>query len=293
MNKYHKNSDKKPAKLFLKSSINKSKKISNHKDDKNKNKNNQSSVLNENKKNKEIHENNLKEIESLKEQLNQIEKQNELILREMLVHKTQEGELLDNYNKIISDINSESNELIDLREINLVKNREYLQLLQLRHQQIINEIPRNIDRNQQQNNSLRENINNNIAELDRMQGLLSGLTLLLNILRLRRANLEQRESQPNPNNNNNNNENEENDDDSNDEDPSLIFNKLQSLPSIKYPRNNNTNEKCVICGLRFCYNEKIIKLRCRHKYHKNCLVNRLTTIKSLKCPTCKTSIFNN
>ena len=68
--------------------------------------------------------------------------------------------------------------------------------------------------------------------------------------------------------------------------------QIQALPISYYPRNNNTNECCIICGFPFCYNDVIIKInRCNHIFHKACLINSLTVTRSSICPICRNSII--
>ena len=74
--------------------------------------------------------------------------------------------------------------------------------------------------------------------------------------------------------------------------PPMTNEQIQSLPISYYPRNNQSNEKCIICSFPFCYNDVIIRLRrCNHIFHKACLTNTLTISRSSLCPTCKTSII--
>ena len=77
----------------------------------------------------------------------------------------------------------------------------------------------------------------------------------------------------------------------NEDDTPISFEQLQALPSTSFPRVNRNNEKCIICGLYFCFQDIIIKLNCNHIFHKNCLVNRLTIRCSSKCPICNISII--
>ena len=79
--------------------------------------------------------------------------------------------------------------------------------------------------------------------------------------------------------------------DEEEEGPSMTQEQLDSLEVSTYPRNNNSNEKCIICEFDFCYNDTLIILKCGHKFHKNCLINRLTARHSSKCPICKDSII--
>ena len=78
----------------------------------------------------------------------------------------------------------------------------------------------------------------------------------------------------------------------NNHNPLLTNEQIAALPISYYPRNNNSNESCVLCGFPFCYNDVIIKLhRCNHIFHKACLTQALTLNRAPLCPTCNTSIF--
>lgn len=279
---------KKPVKIFLKKSVNTSKKISNIKEDETEYKDNQpkNNISPEENKDKEIHENNLKEIEKLEQELNDLEKQNDLIVKEISIYRNTQKDLIEKKSKINNEVDNENNELEELKETNLQKNREYLQLLHLRHQQIHRqhsiENSNESQRSQQNNTSINntENENNENNDVDRMADMFNGLNFLLNISRLRRAQYGDDEDSINVTNEEHNNEG-----------PPMTHEQIQALPSSSYPRNNNSNEKCVICDFDFCYNDIVTRLRCNHTFHKNCLVNRLTATNSSKCPTCKTSLI--
>ena len=78
---------------------------------------------------------------------------------------------------------------------------------------------------------------------------------------------------------------------SNEEGPPMSYQQLQALPSYNY-QGRNSNEKCNICDFDLCYNDLVTRLsKCNHTFHKNCLVNRLSTRRSSKCPNCKVSII--
>ena len=293
------NSDKKPnknrIKLFLKSSLDSSKKIlSNMKYEEKQNKENKlecsSSTINTD---KLIHENNLKEIENLENEINIIEKQNELLLKEINLYKKQQKDLLEKYNQIKNEYETESEELDELKETNEDKNREYLQLMHLRNQRQVNNNNDNDNENNNSNNNTERNDNNNSNnnnndnEIDRMADLINGFNFLLNISRFRRAHEEQEDREESSINTESNNFENYN----NDEGPPMTQDQLHGLPTSIYPRNNNNNEKCEICKFEFCYNDTIIKLTCNHVFHKDCLINRLTARNSSKCPTCKASII--
>ena len=267
----NKKTNKKPIKILIKSSLNASTKISNIKEEETQYKDNQlENSFSDIDKNKKIHENKLKQIELLENELNDIEKENGLILKEKSILKNIKKKLEEDYNKIKIEIEEQNDELTQLKEINSIKNREYLELSRLRSENMDN-----------YSNSSRTNSQNDNNENDRFGELFNGLNFLLNISRLRRANEEENEESIR-----NNSMFEYN----NEEGPAMTTQQLQALPTLIYPRNNN-NEKCIICGFDFCYNDTIIKLRCNHSFHKNCLVNRLTARNSSKCPTCKASII--
>ena len=233
------------------------------------------------KRDKIIHENNLKVIEILQKEFDKYEKENQLIIEEMKRLKEQEKELLETYEKIRDDIETGKDELEELKDINTEKNREYLELSNLRQRY-------NNDGNNRDNNNTINNNNNNNNE--RNENPLNRLTLgdfmdgLLSISRVR--NEGRMDEGPNlpfiffPSRANN------------DEGPPMTYEQIESLPSSNYPRNNNNNEKCTICQFVFCYNDVVTKLRkCNHSFHKSCLSNRLNARQSSKCPTCRVSII--
>ena len=294
--KYRNYSNKKPTKILIDSS----KKVSSIKDEekqdmtenKNESKKEEPSLEEQKqKRDKIIHENNLKVIDVLQKELDKIEKENELIYEEMNRLKEQEKELSQNYEKIRDDIEGEKDEVEDLKEINEEKNREYLQLLHLRHRQIMdNPITHSTERdNNNNNNENRNNINNNqrVGNQNNRFTLGDFMDGLLNILSIRREN-ENIEGgggmRDSPFLVSHNRDNEDG--------PPMSYQQLQDLPSSSYPRNNNNNEKCTICGFDFCYKDLVTKLeKCNHTFHKNCLVNRLSARQASKCPTCRVSII--
>ena len=283
MHESNKKTSKKPIKILIKSSLNTSKKISNIKEEETQYKDNllDNSFIEINK-NKIIHENKLKEIEFLEKELNDIEKENDLILKKLSTIKNIKKNLEENYNKINNEIEKEKGELGQLKDINSSKNREYLELSRLRRESINNNNSNNSENIQNNNNSIRINTENDNNENDRFGDIFNGINFLLNISRLRRANEEENDESIRLNSIS---------EDNNEEGPGMTIHQIQALPTSIYPRNNNNNEKCIICGFDFCYNDTIIKLRCSHTFHKDCLINRLTARNSSKCPTCKASII--
>ena len=210
------------------------------------------SNIEESKINNNTHEDNLKTIELLKKQLNDIEKENRLLSKEINLLKNTEKSQIREYNKINNDINKQKTELIKLKDINITKTQKYLELRNVHREIMIRNI-RSIHRD-------------TVNELNR-QSLHRFFDRLAFLYRMRREN--------NANGN-----------------PSMTDEQIQALPISYYPRNDNSDEKCIICSFPFCYNDVIIKLRtCNHIFHKACLINTLTMSRSSICPICRVSII--
>ena len=256
----------KPIKIFLKASSTKN--INNNPEEKETNKDNlpPKSINNID---QILHENYLKEIEYLKNDLAEVEKENESIREQILSEKLYDINLEQDYNKICDKLTDEKNKLKELKEINRAKNQEYQQLNRIRQHEL-----NNSEDNNNSNNNSNENALNNLEEV------VTGINFLLSLSRFRR-----------PMDDDINNNSVMITDSNNEEGPPMTQEQLDNLPCSIYPRHNNTNEKCVICEFDFCYNDTIVKLRCNHKFHRNCLINRLSARNSSKCPTCKESII--
>ena len=295
-----KKSSKKKVKLFLKPQDNPPTKISSNileeTEYKDKDKDNQFDISslekNPNNQNKIIHEKNIKEIELLQQQINEIEKLNELILKEKYILKKKQQNLEENEEILNKELQKENAELNELKEANQAKNREYIQIQELKNRYMNNNHRNNnnnnsndndTERNQDNNNTSRNNSDNSDNENDRFGDMFNGINFLLNISRLRRA-YEQENDESRLHSNNFEEEN-------NEEGPAMTNEQLQALESSIYPRNNNSDEKCTICEFVFCYNDTVVKLKCNHIFHKDCLINRLSARHSSKCPTCKESII--
>ena len=211
-------------------------------------------------KNDKEHENNLKLIESLQKELYNIEKENAEISKNIIILKKENRQYNDEYNKINNDIQTQRNECENLKQISISKKREFLNLIVTRAQRerALNLIERVINNARRNNTADRRNeLNRNLFR--------STIDRLVELYRRRRGN---------------------------EEDTTISFEQLQSLPSSVYPRINRNNEKCIICGFVFCYQDIIVKLNnCNHIFHKNCLVNRLTIRCSSKCPICNILII--
>ena len=261
----------KPIKIFLKPSNSK-----NNSEEKDINNENQisSSDININ---QMIHETKLKTIEILQKELEELEMQSESINDEILSSTEIQKNLQEKYLKLNEEYNKESQELNKLKEINISKNNEYQRILQIRQQQINNNNQNN--NNIINNNDPNSNVDNDINQLE---DVVSGINFLLNISRLRRPMEEENDNSIILTNSNNGEDTDG---------PPMTQEQLDSLEVSIYPRNNNSNEKCIICEFDFCYNDTLIILKCGHKFHKNCLINRLTARSSSKCPNCKDSII--
>lgn len=243
----------------------------------------------ENKKNKIIHENNLKVIELLKRELEVIDNENNLLTGEASKLKEDKISLTNTYNEVLNNIEDAKDELENLKDINDAKNREYLKLMHERHRQVMQS--HNHDNtfhdNMLQNNMFHDNNNN--MENGNINRMPNPLTLgeimdgiLLPVLRRQNGNDNSERlpyiivhHEPPPQNT---------------EEDRILTEKVLSLPSFSFPRFNNDNEKCQICGFELCYNDIVIKVKCKHTFHKNCLTNRLLTTKSSKCPNCNAII---
>ena len=258
----------KPIKIFLKASS--SNNIINNLEEKDKNKENPPPSPNINI-NQILHETKLREIEILQQELKELGIKNDSIEKHIISENDSNKKLEEKYNKLNDKYNKENQELTRLKEINISKNFEYQRINRIRQHQL-NSINENNNNNQE---------NNNNTGLNHLEEIVTGINFLMNVSRLRRNVQEDFENSIMMNDNNNNNE----------EGPPMTEEQLDALPCSIYPRNNNNNEKCIICDFDFCFNDTFIKLRCEHKFHKNCLINRLTARHSSKCPNCKESII--
>ena len=199
--------------------------------------------------------------------MSKIEKENELISKELISCQENKRQLIEENNRIINDIESEKKECDELREVTISKKRQFLDLIvqKNRRQRALNIIERIINNSNTNRNNINNNQGNRRIDRVRMIAFRSAIEKIVDLYRRRRDNQD---------------------------DPPIPYEQLQSLPSTTYTRNNRTNEKCFICGFVFCYNDIIVKLNnCNHIFHKNCLVNRLTIRQSSRCPICRLSII--
>ena len=277
----------KPVKLYLNTAaLSASKKTLKINDQNNQNKDN-NEILSENE-NKKIHESQLLKIQLLEKELKQIENKNELASNEMKLLTSEQNKLSDKYNNIIKQIDFEKINLEKIKDINRLKNHEYLQKLRIK-EELDNKQNNRYGQNGENNLNTNSNDNDNDNDENRFADALNGFNFLLSLSRFRRMALEEEEDDDNDDNDDNNDGHEGNDD--NDEGPPLTYNQLQNLPSSKYLKKDNSTEKCIICEFEFCYNDEVTTLKCNHSYHKNCLINRLRARNSSKCPNCRASVI--
>ena len=277
----------KPVKLYLNTAaLSASKKTLKINDQNNQNKDN-NEILSENE-NKKIHESQLLKIQLLEKELNQIENKNELASNEMKLLTSEQNKLSDKYNNIIKQIDFEKINLEKIKDINRLKNHEYLQKLRIK-EELDNKQNNRYGQNGENNLNTNSNDNDNDNDENRFADALNGFNFLLSLSRFRRMALEEEEDDDNDDNDDNNDGHEDNGD--NDEGPPLTYNQLQNLPSSKYLKKDNSTEKCIICEFEFCYNDEVTTLKCNHSYHKNCLINRLRARNSSKCPNCRASVI--
>ena len=277
----------KPVKLYLNTAaLSTSKKTLKINDQNNQNKDN-NEILSENE-NKKIHESQLLKIQLLEKELKQIENKNELASNEMKLLTSEQNKLSDKYNNIIKQIDFEKINLEKIKDINRLKNHEYLQKLRIK-EELDNKQNNRYGQNGENNLNTNSNDNDNDNDENRFADALNGFNFLLSLSRFRRMALEEEEDDDNDDNDDNNDGHEDNGD--NDEGPPLTYNQLQNLPSSKYLKKDNSTEKCIICEFEFCYNDEVTTLKCNHSYHKNCLINRLRARNSSKCPNCRASVI--
>ena len=277
------NTKNKPTKIIIDSS----KTIQDKKEDVKKTQINETNKEEDNqqKKDKIIHQNNLNVIQLLQNDLNKLDEENNIINSEIENIKQEEKYLQEKFEELKKELDEETGNLEQLKDINDEKNRQLLQLLHLRHRQIMQNAD-NIRSNLNNNNNNREGE----RERERPGQVLNHFTLgevMDGLLRI-------------TNINGNSNENDESPhfpfiviprQESQEDGPPMSYQQLQDLPSYNY-QGRNSKEKCNICDFELCYNDLVTRLsKCNHIFHKNCLVNRLSTRRSSKCPNCKVSLI--
>jgi len=65
--------------------------------------------------------------------------------------------------------------------------------------------------------------------------------------------------------------------------------EIESIESFSFnDKQNIKNLKCMVCILDFENKETLLRLSCKHEFHKNCIKNWLSKGKS--CPICKSRV---
>ena len=125
----------------------------------------------------------------------EIENKNELASNEMKLLTSEQNKLSDKYNNIIKQIDFEKINLEKIKDINRLKNHEYLQKLRIK-EEIDNK--ENIRYGQDgENNS---NTNSNDNDENRFADALNGFNFLLSLSRFRRMVSEEQEEDDNDDN---------------------------------------------------------------------------------------------
>jgi DNA repair exonuclease SbcCD ATPase subunit len=247
-----------------------------------------------NKKQKE-HEENLKKMKELEKLIEEMNKDNNSLSKEIDNLEKEKENLNKDLNEKDEEEKELNEELEDLKNINEEKNREYLQLMQSNHNQQRNNI-NNINNHNINNNRQNNNVENNNNIGDEHQSLNE---LFGRLMRLQGQVLGENNNEGEVQNNNNSGEKSVNNSNVDqigelDEDlgPSMTFMQIDALPVGKYPKKDIYDEKCILCGFNFCYNDSITKLeQCQHTFHKECLGNFLLDRLASKCPICKISLI--
>ena len=241
------------------------------------------------KKNIKEHEDNKKKIKELEKLLEELNKNKNDLSNQIDKLNNEENQLKNDLTKKEDEERELNEELDNIKNINEDKNREYLQLMQLNQQQ-------------QNNGNNRPRRDNNINNNNTNEANHNSLNNILNsILRIRQQinNGNNEGGSENEGGQNNINSGERSIHESNleidpdgDFGPPMTFQQIEDLPSGKYPKKEIYEEKCVLCGFVFCFNDSIITLnKCNHIFHKECLGNFLINKLASKCPVCMVSII--
>ena len=243
-------------------------------------------------KNKIVHENNLKKIEEYEKLLKELENKNNLLSKDINELQKKEGNL-KNQLKSKEDEEKELNtELNNLKNINEEKRNEVINLMNLNH---INNNNIGLNNNSQINNiNMNNPLSNNIEQRNINQNEQVPINNALNsLIPNQRQVIGNNEEIGNPFDDSINNIINMGFVGGFDEDlgPPMTFQQIDALPFERYPSKDN-QEKCLLCGFPFCFNDNIIKLvQCQHIFHKVCLENFLMNRQASKCPQCKASLI--
>jgi len=242
-------------------------------------------------KNKKAHENNLKKIEEYEKQLKELGNKNNLLSKDINELQKKEGNLKNELKSKEDEEKELNTELNNLKNINEEKKNEVINLMNSNHINNNNSLNNNtqinnINMNNPQNNSIEQrNINQN--EQVPINNALNRL------MPIQRQIIGNNEEIGNPIDDSINNSLNMAFLGGFDEDlgPPMTFQQIDALPFERYP-SKDSQEKCLLCGFPFCFNDNIIKLvQCQHIFHKVCLENFLINRQASKCPQCKASLI--
>ena len=64
--------------------------------------------------------------------------------------------------------------------------------------------------------------------------------------------------------------------------------EISELPTYTFNPSQHSSEKCSVCLSDLQEGEQVMKLRCFHTFHKDCITDWL--VRKAECPICKTPI---
>ena len=242
-------------------------------------------------KNKKAHENNLKKIEEYEKQLKELENKNNLLSKDINELQKIEGNLKNELKSKEDEEKELNTELNNLKNINEEKKNEVINLMNSNHINNNN----SLNNNRQINNiNMNNPQSNNIEQRNINQNEQVPINNALNrLMPIQSQVIGNNEEIGNLIDNSINNSLNMAFLGGFDEDlgPPMTFQQIDALPFERYP-SKDSQEKCLLCGFPFCFNDNIIKLvQCQHIFHKVCLENFLINRQASKCPQCKASLI--
>ena len=242
-------------------------------------------------KNKKAHENNLKKIEEYEKQLKELENKNNLLSKDINELQKKEGNLKNELKSKEDEEKELNTELNNLKNINEEKKNEVINLMNSNHINNNN----SLNNNRQINNiNMNNPQSNNIEQRNINQNEQVPINNALNrLMPIQSQVIGNNEEIGNLIDNSINNSLNMAFLGGFDEDlgPPMTFQQIDALPFERYP-SKDSQEKCLLCGFPFCFNDNIIKLvQCQHIFHKVCLENFLINRQASKCPQCKASLI--
>ena len=242
-------------------------------------------------KNKKAHENNLKKIEEYEKQLKELGNKNNLLSKDINELQKKEGNLKNELKSKEDEEKELNTELNNLKNINEEKKNEVINLMNSNHINNNN----SLNNNRQINNiNMNNPQSNNIEQRNINQNEQVPINNALNrLMPIQSQVIGNNEEIGNLIDNSINNSLNMAFLGGFDEDlgPPMTFQQIDALPFERYP-SKDSQEKCLLCGFPFCFNDNIIKLvQCQHIFHKVCLENFLINRQASKCPQCKASLI--